>query len=172
MRDFELIAGADPLAVATLISFVALHFLPVLLHGQLYAPFGDNVFNYRPMFAETARIGLHSQFPFYLPSFATGFPLYQSPHYSPAYPSYCFDWLDYGGPLRSLDVLTYLSMFHPAILAVKFFVMLRVARVSALVSVIGAALGVFAFNTKVYAGWITVAAACNGCHWPSPAQSY
>ena len=72
----------------------------------------------------------------------------------------------------SLDVLTYLSMFHRAILAVNFFVMLRMARVSALFSVIGAALGVFAFNTKVYAGWITVAAACNGCHWPSPAQSY
>ena len=149
---------ADTVAVGTLLAFVALRFLPVLLHGQLYAPFGDNVFIYAPMFAETARIALHSQFPFYLPSFAIGFPLYLSPHYSPAYPFYFFGWLDYGGPLRSLYVLTYLSMFHRAILAVNLFVMLRMARVSALASLIGAALGVFAYNTEVYAGWITIAA--------------
>ena len=150
---------ADTLAVAVLIVFVVLRFLPVLLRGQLYAPFGDNTFIYGPMFAETARIALHSQFPFYLPSFATGFPLYQSAHYSPAYPFYFFGWLDYGGPLRSLYVLTYLSMFHRAVLAINFFVMLRAARVSALGALLGAALGIFAYNTEVYAGWITIAAA-------------
>ncbi len=149
---------ADTLAVGTLFCFVALRFLPVLLHGQLYAPFRDNVFIYGPMFAETARIALHSQFPLYLPSFGTGFPLYQSPHYSPAYPFYFFSWLDYGGPLHSLYVLTYLSIFHRAILALNFFVMLRAARVSALASLVGAALGVFAYNTEIYAGWITIGA--------------
>ena len=148
----------DVLGVGALLLFVLLRFLPVVLLARLYAPFRDNVFIYGPMFSETARIALHGEYPFYLPSFGTGFPLFQSPHYSPAYPFYFFGLLDYGGPLRSLYVLTYLSILHRVILGLNFYVMLRCARLSPLASFLAAALGIFAYNTEVYAGWITISA--------------
>ena len=125
--------------------------------GRLYAPFNDNVFVYGPLFSETSRIALHGEFPFYLPSFGTGFPLYQSPHYSAAYPFYFFGILDYGGPLQSLYTLTYLAIFHRVLLGLNFFILLRCARVSAWASFVGASLGVFAYNTELYSGWITIA---------------
>lgn len=146
----------DLFAVISLLLLVALRFLPTFVSGRLYAPFGDNVFIYGPMFSETARIALHGEYPFYLPSFGTGFPLYQSPHYSPFYPFYFFGLLDYGGPLQSLYTLTYLTILHRFILALNFFVMLRCARISPWASFVGASIGVFAYNTEVYAGWITI----------------
>ena len=134
-----------------------MRFLPTLVSGRLYAPFGDNVGIYGPMFSETARIALHHEYPFYLPNIGTGFPLYQSPHYCPAYPFYFFGLLDYGGPLQSLHTLTYLAIFHRAILALNFFVMLRCARVSPWASFVGASLGMFVSNSELYSGWITIA---------------
>src|SRR5262249_2512796 len=109
--------GEDVFAIGALFLFLTLRFLPTISTGRLYAPFNDNVYIYGPMFSETARIALHGEFPFYLPSFGTGFPLYQSPHYSPAYPFYFFGLLDYGGPLESLYRLTQLSIFHQFIWA-------------------------------------------------------
>lgn len=161
MSRFEVqrrLVAPDLFAIGALLLFVTLRFLPGLLHGLLYAPFRDNVFIYGPLFSETARIALHGEHPFYLPSFGIGFPLFQSPHYSPFYPFYFFGLLDYGGPLQSLYTLTYLSVFHRAILALNFYVMLRCARVSPCAAFMGAALGVFAYNTEIYAGWITIAA--------------
>lgn len=149
--------GSDLLAVASLLLLLALRFLPTLITGRLYAPFNDNVYIYGPMFSETARIALHGEYPFYLPSFGTGFPLYQSPHYSPAYPFYFFGLLDYGGPLQSLYTLTYLAIFHRVILALNFFVLLRCARISPWASFVGASLGVFAYNSEMYSAWITIA---------------
>lgn len=151
-------ARQELLAISALLLFLALRFLPTVVDGLIYAPFHDNVFIYGPMFSETARIALHGETPFYLPSFGTGFPLFQSPHYSPFYPFYFFGLLDYGGPLESLYTLTRLTLFHRVILALNFFVMLRAATVSPTAAFVGAAIGTVAFNTEMYSGWITIAA--------------
>ena len=54
-------------------------------------------------------------------------------------------------------MLTYLAIFHRAILALNFFIMLRCARVSPGASVVGASLGMFVSNSELYSGWITIA---------------
>lgn len=157
--------GEDILAAGVLFLFLTLRFLPTVYAGWLYAPFRDNVFIYGPMFSETARIALHGEFPFYLPSFGTGFPLYQSPHYSPAYPFYFFGLLDYGGPLESLYRLTQLSIFHQFVWAFGFFVLLRCLRLQPWAAFIGAAIASIAHNTEVYAGWITITSAYSWLPW-------
>ena len=149
-------ARDELLAISALLLLLAFRFLPTFLSGRLYAPFNDNVFIYGPMFSETARIALHGEIPFYLPGFGVGFPLFQSPHYSPFYPFYFFGLLDYGGPLRSLYTLTYLTILHRVILTLNFYVMLRCARVAPWGAFVGAAVGTLAFNTEVYSAWITI----------------
>jgi len=104
--------GYELLALTGLMLLVALRFFPVLWDHRLYGPFGDNVFILGPMFAETARLALHGVFPYYLPSFGTGFPVFESPEYCVCYPFYFFGLLDYGGPLQSLYTLTHLAIFH------------------------------------------------------------
>ena len=148
--------GPDVLAIASLLLLYAFS-SDTRKRATSYAPFGDNVGIYGPMFSETARIALHHEYPFYLPNIGTGFPLYQSPHSSPAYPFYFFYQLGSGGPLQSLHMLTYLAIFHRAILALNFFIMLRCARVSPGASVVGASLGMFVSNSELYSGWITIA---------------
>jgi hypothetical protein len=144
--------------MAALFLLVALRFFPSIADGRLYGPYQDNVFSYGPMFSETARLALHGTFPYYLPSFGTGFPLYQSPHYSVCYPFYFFGLLDYGGPLQSLYTLTHLSMFHRFLFAMNLYIMLRCAQISPFAALTSASIGVFATNTELYANWITMAA--------------
>lgn len=159
MRDGKLrwrAARHELLAIAALLLLLGLRFFPTFVCGRLYAPFNDNVFIYGPMFSETARIALHGEIPFYLPSFGVGFPLFQSPHYSPFYPFYFFGLLDYGGPLQSLYTLTYLTIFHRAILTLNFYGMLRCARISPWAAFVGAAVGTLAYNTEIYSAWITI----------------
>ena len=71
--------GYELLALSGLMLLVALRFFPTLADHRLYGPFGDNVHILGPMFAETARLALHGVFPYYLPSFGTGFPVFESP---------------------------------------------------------------------------------------------
>ncbi len=150
--------GYELLALTGLILLVALRFFPTLADNRLYGPFGDNVFIYGPMFAETARLALHGVFPYYLPSFGTGFPLFENPHYSVCYPFYFFGLLDYGGPLQSLYTLTYLAIFHRFLFALNLYGMLRCARISPWAAFASASIGVLAGNTEKYATWIDMAA--------------
>jgi len=150
--------GYEFLALTGLMLLVALRFFPVLWDHRLYGPFGDNVFILGPMFAETARLALHGVFPYYLPSFGTGFPVFESPEYCVCYPFYFFGLLDYGGPLQSLYTLTYLAIFHRFLFALNLYGMLRCARISPWAAFASASIGVFANNTEKYAIWITMTA--------------
>jgi hypothetical protein len=150
--------GYELLALTGLMLLVALRFFPVLWDHRLYGPFGDNVFILGPMFAETARLALHGVFPYYLPSFGTGFPVFESPEYCVCYPFYFFGLLDYGGPLQSLYTLTYLAIFHRFLFALNLYGMLRCARISPWAAFASASIGVLANNTEKYAIWITMTA--------------
>src|SRR5438552_14237603 len=150
--------GNDAIAVIGLILLVALRFLHTFTHHKLYGPFGDNVFILGPMFAETARLALHGVFPYYLPSFGTGFPVFESPEYCVCYPFYFFGLLDSGGPLQSLYTLTHLAIFHRFLFALNMYCMLRCARISPWAAFASASIGVLADNTEKYAIWITITA--------------
>jgi hypothetical protein len=150
--------GYEFLALTGLMLLVALRFFPTLAGNRLFGPFIDNVHLYGPMFSETARLALHGVFPYYLPSFGTGFPLFENPHYSVCYPFYFFGLLDYGGPLQSLYTLTQLTIFHRFLSALNLYAMLRCARISPWAAFTSASIGVFATNTEVYASWITMTA--------------
>src|SRR5256886_1406061 len=150
--------GYELLALTGLMLLVALRFFPVLWDHRLYGPFGDNVFILGPMFAETARLALHGVFPYYLPSFGTGFPVFESPEYCVCYPFYFFGLLDYGGPLQSLYTLTHLAIFHRFLFALNLYGMLRCAQISPWAAFASASIGVFANNTEKYAIWITMTA--------------
>src|SRR6266536_5238238 len=150
--------GYEFLALTGLMLLVALRFFPVLWDHRLYGPFGDNVFILGPMFAETARLALHGVFPYYLPSFGTGFPVFESPEYCVCYPFYFFGLLDYGGPLQSLYTLTHLAIFHRFLFALNLYGMLRCAGISPWAAFASASVGVVAPNTEEYATWITMTA--------------
>src|SRR5207247_8498345 len=129
-----------------------------LWYNRLDGPFGVNVFILGPMFAETARLALHGVFPYYLRSFGTGFPVFESPEYCVCYPFYFFGLLDYGGPLQSLYTLTHLAIFHRFLFALNLYGMLRCAGISPWAAFASASVGVVAPNTEEYATWITMTA--------------
>jgi hypothetical protein len=148
----------EALAVAGLILLVTLRFFPTLVDYRLYGPFTDNVYLYGPLFSETARLALQGVFPYYLPSFGTGFPLFENPHYCVCYPFYFFGVLDYGGPLQSLYTLTDLTIFHVFLFGLSLYAMLRCARISPWAAFASASIGILARNTELYASWITMTA--------------
>src|SRR3989440_8279293 len=150
--------SADVLAIIGVILLVALRFSSTLAQYRLYGPSVDNVSILGPMFAETARLALHGTFPYYLPSFGTGFPLFESPHYCVCYPFYFFGLLDYGGPLQSLHTLTGLTIFHRFLFGLNLYVMLRCALISPWAAFAGSSIGVFARNTELYSSWLTMTA--------------
>ena len=150
--------SADVLAIIGVILLVALRFSSTLAQYRFYGPSVDNVSILGPMFAETARLALHGMFPYYLPSFGTGFPLFESPHYCVCYPFYFFGLLDYGGPLQSLHTLTGLTIFHRFLFGLNLYVMLRCALISPWAAFTGSSIGVFARNTELYSSWLTMTA--------------
>jgi len=150
--------SADVLAIIGVILLFALRFSSTLAQYRFYGPSVDNVSILGPMFAETARLALHGMFPYYLPSFGTGFPLFESPHYCVCYPFYFFGLLDYGGPLQSLHTLTGLTIFHRFLFGLNLYVMLRCALISPWAAFAGASIGVFARNTELYSSWLTMTA--------------
>jgi hypothetical protein len=142
-----------------MLALFALRFWPAFAHGELYAPFQDNLWLYGPLFSRASEIALTGNFPYWLDTVLGGFPLYQTPHFSATYPFYFFGLLNYGKALEVLYTLSYVTCFHTLILYLNLYVMLRVAGAGGLASLCGATIGLVSGNTEVSAHWIAIAAA-------------
>lgn len=148
----------DTYAIVALVITFLLRYAPFLAARQLFGPFMDNVYIYGPIFSEVSRLSLSEAVPYYLPDIGTGFPVFESPHFSILYPLYFFGLLSYGGPLASLYTLTHLTLFHIFVFYLNLYVLLRCATVPPWAAYIGASVGMLAWNTQLYASWITVTA--------------
>src|SRR5215469_11174577 len=143
--------------LALVITFL-LRYTPFLVSHLLFGPFLDNVYIYGPIFSEVSRLALSGAVPYYLPDIGTGFPVFESPHFSILYPFYFFGLLNYGGALASLYTLTNLTLLHIFIFYVNLYVLLRCATIRPWASYIGASVGMLAANTVLYSRWITITA--------------
>jgi hypothetical protein len=148
----------DSFAVIALVITFLLRYKPFLASHLLFGPFMDNVYIYGPIFSEVSRLALSGTVPYYLPNIGTGFPMFDSPHFSILYPFYFFGVLDFGGPLASLYTLTNLTLFHAFIFYVNLYVLLRCATVPPWGAYIGASVGMLARNTELYASWLMITA--------------
>jgi hypothetical protein len=148
----------DTFAIVALLTTFSLRYAPFLTSHLLFGPFLDNVHMYGPIFSEVSRLALSGAVPYYLPDIGTGFPIFESPHFSILYPFYFFGVLNYGGPLSSLYTLTNLTLLHILVFYVNLYVLLRCATISPWASYVGASVGMLARNTELYASWITITA--------------
>jgi hypothetical protein len=148
----------DGFAVLALVITFLVRYTPFLASHLLFGPFIDNVHIYGPIFSEVSRLALAGAVPYYLPNVGTGFPVFESPHFSILYPFYFFGLLNYGGPLASLYTLTNLTLLHIFVFYLNLYLLLRCATITPWASYIGASVGMLARNTEVYASWITITA--------------
>jgi hypothetical protein len=151
-------SALDSFALLALIITFLLRYAPFLASRLLFGPFLDNVHIYGPIFSEVSRLALSGSVPYYLPDIGTGFPVFESPHFSILYPLYFFGLVSYGGPLASLYTLTHLTLLHLFIFYVNLYVLLRCATVPPWAAYVGASVGMLARNTELYASWITITA--------------
>jgi hypothetical protein len=151
-------SALDSFALLALVITFLLRYAPFLASRLLFGPFLDNVHIYGPIFSEVSRLVLSGSVPYYLPDIGTGFPVFESPHFSILYPLYFFGLLSYGGPLASLYTLTHLTLLHLFIFYVNLYVLLRCATVPPWAAFVGASVGMLARNTELYASWITITA--------------
>jgi hypothetical protein len=150
--------GLDSFAVLALIVTFLLRYGPFLKSRLLFGPFLDNVHIYGPIFSEVSRLASSGVVPYYLPDIGTGFPVFESPHFSILYPFYFLGLINYGGPLASLYTLTYLTLLHLFVFYASLYVLLRCATIPPWAAYIGASVGMLARNTELYASWITITA--------------
>ena len=150
--------GSDGFIILALVSTFLLRYGSFLAGRLLFGPFLDNVHIYGPIFSEVSRLAFSGAVPYYLPDIGTGFPVFESPHFSILYPLYFFGLINYGGPLASLYTLTHLTLLHLFIFYVNLYVLLRCAMVPPWAAYVGASVGMLARNTELYASWITVTA--------------
>jgi hypothetical protein len=151
-------SALESVAVLALVITFVLRYAPFLASHLLFGPFIDNVHIYGPIFSEVARLASSDAVPYYLPNIGTGFPVFESPHFSILYPFYFFGLLNYGGPLASLFMLTNLTLLHVFVFYLNLYVLLRCATIPPWASYIGASVGMLARNTELYASWITITA--------------
>jgi hypothetical protein len=151
-------SALDGFAVLALVITFLLRYAPFLADRLLSGAFIDQVHIYGPIFSEVSRLASSGTVPYYLPDIGTGFPMFESPHFSILYPFYFFGLINYGGPLASLYTLTNLTLLHIFVLYVNLYVLLRCATITPWGSYIGASVGMLARNTELYGGWITITA--------------
>src|SRR6266700_3889053 len=140
----------DGIFLCLMLALFAFRFWPAFAHGELYAPFVDNVWIYGSVFSRASEIALTGNFPYWLDTTLGGFPLYQTPHFSATYPFYFFGLLNYGKAVQVMYTLSYLTCFHSLILYLNLYVMARVAGAKGLASVCGATIGLISGNTEIY----------------------
>ena len=150
--------ASDGFVILALVTTFVLRYAPFLASHLLWAPFLDSVHVLGPIFSGVSQLALSGAVPYYLPSIGTGFPIFESPHFSILYPFYFFGLLNYGGPLESLYALTHVTLLHVFVFYLNLYVLLRCAAITPWASYIGASVGFLAWNTELYASWIVIAA--------------
>ncbi len=148
----------ESFAVLALVITFLLRYAPFLASRLLSGAFLDQVHIYGPIFSEVSRLASSGAVPYYLPDIGTGFPVFESPHFSILYPFYFFGLINYGGPLASLYTLTNLTLLHIFVFYLNLYVLLRCATITPWASYIGASVGMLSWNTQLYSGWITITA--------------
>ena len=148
----------DSFAVFALVITFFLRYADFLTAHLLFGPYVDNVHMYGPIFSEVSRLALGAAVPYYLPDIGTGFPVFETPHFSILYPFYFLGLINYGGPLASLYTLTYLTLVHLFVFYINLYVLLRCAAIAPWASYIGASVGMLAWNMHLYASWVTIIA--------------
>ena len=151
-------SALDKFAVLALVITFLLRYAPFLAGRLLSGAFIDQVHIYGPIFSEVSRLASSGAVPYYLPNIGTGFPVFESPHFSILYPFYFFGLVNYGGPLASLYTMTNLALLHIFVFYLNLYVFLRCATITPWASYIGASVGMLARNTELYASWITITA--------------
>src|SRR5215467_9521921 len=126
--------------IALLITFL-LRYATFLGSRLLFGPFLDNVHVYGPIFSGVSRTALSGSVPYYLPGIGTGFPVFESPHFSILYPFYFFGLLSYGEPLASLYTLTNLTLLHLLVFYLNLYVLLRCSTIPPWAAYVGASVG-------------------------------
>src|SRR5205814_4997824 len=145
----------------SLLIFV-LRYSPSILRGDLFGPFRDNIWIYGPIFSRASEIALHGSCPYWLDTMLTGYPLFDSPHFSITYPFYFLGWINYGIELDAVFTLTRLTFFHLLILYLNSYAMIRLAGAGVFGPLCGAPLALFAAGLVVYWTWFTFFAAFTG----------
>jgi len=148
----------ESFAVLALVITFLLRYAPFLASRLLSGAFLDQVHIYGPIFSEVSRLASSGAVPYYLPDIGTGFPVFESPHFSILYPFYFFGLINYGGPLASLYTLTNLTLLHIFVFYLNLYVLLRCATITPWASYLGASVGMLSWNTQLYSGWITITA--------------
>src|SRR6266404_6806267 len=151
-------SALESFAVLALVITFLLRYASFLASRLLSGAFLDQVHIYGPMFSEVSRLASSGTVPYYLPDIGTGFPMFESPHFSILYPFYFFGLINYGGPLASLYTLTNLTLLHIFVFYLNLYVLLRCATITPWASYLGASVGMLSWNTQLYSGWITITA--------------
>src|SRR5437660_386984 len=148
----------DGVFLLLLLLVFVLRYLPPFLRGDLFGPVMDNVWIYGPIFSKAAEIARHGGCPYWLDTMLTGYPLFDSPHFSITYPFYFLGWINYGIELDAVLTLTRLTFFHLFILYLNSYVMIRLAGAGGFGALCGATVALVGSGTLGYSLWITVIA--------------
>ena len=148
----------DGVFLLLLLLIFVLRYSPSILRGDLFGPFRDNIWIYGPIFSRASEIALHGSCPYWLDTMLTGYPLFDSPHFSITYPFYFLGWINYGIELDAVFTLTRLTFFHLLILYLNSYAMIRLAGGSGFGALCGATLALVGGSTVGYSTWITIIA--------------
>src|SRR5437660_11343236 len=86
----------DGVFLLLLLLIFVLGYTPSILRGDLFGPFKDNIWIYGPIFSSASEIALHGSCPYCLDTMLTGYPMFDSRHFSINYTIYLLDWINYG----------------------------------------------------------------------------
>ena len=148
----------DGVFLLLLLLIFVLRYIPSILRGDLFGPFRDNIWIYGPIFSRASEIALHGSCPYWLDTMLTGYPLFDSPHFSITYPFYFLGWINYGIELDAVLTLTRLTFFHLLILYLNSYAMIRLAGGGGFGALCGATLALIGGSTVGYSTWITIIA--------------
>jgi hypothetical protein len=148
----------DGVFLLLLLLIFVLRYTSSILRGDLFGPFRDNIWIYGPIFSRASEIALHGSCPYWLDTMLTGYPLFDSPHFSITYPFYFLGWINYGIELDAVFTLTRLTFFHLLILYLNSYAMIRLAGGSGFGALCGATLALIGGSTVGYSTWITIIA--------------
>ena len=116
-------SGLETFAILALAITFLLRYTPFLASRLLFGPFLDNVHIYGPIFSEISRLALSGDVPYYLPDIGTGFPVFESPHFShPLSVLFLLGCSTMGAHWTRFTRSRYLTLFHLFIFYVNLYV--------------------------------------------------
>ncbi len=141
-----------PVLLLPVLFFIRYH--DAIINNKIFGHSKDHIYLLGPSFFKVNKVYQAGETPIFIPELLAGIPFFDSALFSITYPFYFLQIANYEVGISSLEMISFVVLFHLFILFAGTFVLLRAINIKNWIALFAACIPIIAMNTARNTAWV------------------